>query len=398
MPKSSNAVRAVGQHEQVAAVQVAVEDAVDQRPFHEGDHPGADHGLGVDPGVAHAGGVVEAEPGHPLHHQDTARHELRMRSRDHVAVLVEVTQHGGDVEHVGRFHAEVELLDDRLGEQLDECRRVGQGGDRDAADEVGRQPRHDPQVVAHETVDGGPLDLDDDVLAGAQPRPVDLGDRRRRERRAVERLEHVLEARPEILLDGPAHVVERLGGDLVAAFLELVDQLRREQALTRRDDLAELDVGRPEVLGGQPQPARDVAATGLDRRVLPASLAPQPGDEGDGEPGDDGDHTAAGRDPCRSGELRHLRLGGGTKPCRARQPGRLVAVDDPRGVLGERRPLAVGRVRHGPQDAGICRVAIAPVGDGAITRIDGRRPTGARRGSGGGSTGPGLKVEHRRRR
>ncbi len=134
----------VGQHEQVAAVQVAVEDAVDQRALHEGDHPGADHGLGVDPGVAHAGGVVEAEPGDPLHHQDPAGHELRMRARDHVAVLAEVAQDGGDVEHVGRFHAEVELLDDRLGEQLDERRRVGQRGDRDAADEVGREPRHRP--------------------------------------------------------------------------------------------------------------------------------------------------------------------------------------------------------------------------------------------------------------
>ena len=55
----------VGQHEQVAAVQVAVEDAVDHRALHEGDHPGADHGLGVDPGVAHAGDVVEVEAARP---------------------------------------------------------------------------------------------------------------------------------------------------------------------------------------------------------------------------------------------------------------------------------------------------------------------------------------------
>ena len=132
----------VGQHEQVAAVQVAVEDAVDQRALHEGDHPGADHGLGVDPGVAHPGDVVEAEPGDPLHHEDPAGHELGMGARDHVAVLAEVAQDGGDVEHVGRFHAEVELLDDRLGEQLDEGGRVGQRGDRDATDEVGCEPRH----------------------------------------------------------------------------------------------------------------------------------------------------------------------------------------------------------------------------------------------------------------
>ena len=35
MPKSSSAVRPSAQHEQVAAVQVAVEDAVDHRAFHE---------------------------------------------------------------------------------------------------------------------------------------------------------------------------------------------------------------------------------------------------------------------------------------------------------------------------------------------------------------------------
>ena len=94
------------------------------------------------PASLHAGDVVEAEPRDPLHHQHPASHERRVGSRHDVAVLAQLTQHGGDVEHVGRLHAEVELLDDRLGEQLDERRRVGQGGDRDAADEVGREPGH----------------------------------------------------------------------------------------------------------------------------------------------------------------------------------------------------------------------------------------------------------------
>jgi hypothetical protein len=50
---------AVGQHEQVPAVQVAVEDAVDHGALHEADHAGADDRLGVDAGVLHAGDVVE---------------------------------------------------------------------------------------------------------------------------------------------------------------------------------------------------------------------------------------------------------------------------------------------------------------------------------------------------
>ncbi len=52
---------AVGEHEQVPAVEVAVEDAVDHGALHEADHPGAHDRLGVDAGVLHAGHVVELE-------------------------------------------------------------------------------------------------------------------------------------------------------------------------------------------------------------------------------------------------------------------------------------------------------------------------------------------------
>ena len=62
----------------------------------------------------------------------------------------------------------------------------------------------------------------------------------------VELLEDVVEAAAEVLLDGQAHDVERLGRHLVAALLELVDELGREQPLARRDDLPELDVARSE--------------------------------------------------------------------------------------------------------------------------------------------------------
>ena len=56
----------------------------------------------------------------------------------------------GDVEHVLGLEAEVELLDDRLGEQLDERRRVGEHGDRDPADEERGEEAHHREVVAHE--------------------------------------------------------------------------------------------------------------------------------------------------------------------------------------------------------------------------------------------------------
>ena len=102
-----------------------------------------------------------------------------MRPGDDVAGLAEVVEHRRDVEHVGGLDTEVELLDDRVGEELDERRRVGQGRDRDPPDEVRSDPRHRPQVFADQPVDVGTLHLDHDVLTGAQARRVDLGDRRR---------------------------------------------------------------------------------------------------------------------------------------------------------------------------------------------------------------------------
>ena len=130
-----------------------------------------------------------------------------------------------------RFEPEVELLDDRLREQLDQRGRVRERGDRDAADEVRREPRHRLDVLAHEPGDLRALHLDDDVLAGAQPRRVHLRDRRRRDRRALERREHVVERAAELELDDAAHVVERLGRHPVAQQLELGDELLGEEAL-----------------------------------------------------------------------------------------------------------------------------------------------------------------------
>ena len=162
----------VGQHEQVAAVQIAVEHAVDHRSFDQRDHRRAHDGLGVDTGILHAGDVVEVEPVDPLHHQHPPGDQRRVRAGHHVPGLLQLVQHHRDVDHVGRFHPEVELLDDRLGEQLDQRRRIGQRGDRDASDEVRRQPRHHPQVLAHQPGDAGALHLDDHLSrrCAASPR------------------------------------------------------------------------------------------------------------------------------------------------------------------------------------------------------------------------------------
>ena len=75
-----------------------------------------------------------------------------------------------------------------------------------------------------------------------------------------------LERPAEILLHDAAHGLEGLGRHLVAAELELLDELRREQAPPRGDDLGELDVRGAEALEGAPQAAREPAGRRARRR------------------------------------------------------------------------------------------------------------------------------------
>ena len=85
--------------------------------------------------------------------------------------LAGVGEDRGDVEHVLGLEPEVELLDDGLGEQLDQRGRVGEGGDRDAADQQRRDPAHGGEVPADQRGHVGPLDLDHHPLAGPQRAP-----------------------------------------------------------------------------------------------------------------------------------------------------------------------------------------------------------------------------------
>ena len=132
------------------------------------------------------------------------------------------------------LEAEVELLDDGLREQLHQRRRVGQRGDGDAADQAGRQPRQRGDVVAEALRDLRPLHLHHDLLAGAQPGGVHLGDGGGGDGRLVEPLEQLVERAAEVDLDHGPDVGERLGRHLVAQQLELADQLVGEEALARR--------------------------------------------------------------------------------------------------------------------------------------------------------------------
>jgi hypothetical protein len=84
---------------------------------------------------------------------------------------------------------------------------------------------------------------------------VHLGDGSGGQGFAIDGGEHVFGRSTQLFLDYLVNNGPRLGSDLISTSLEFGDQLGRENTFAGRDDLAELDIGRSEVLRGHPQPA-----------------------------------------------------------------------------------------------------------------------------------------------
>ena len=165
--------------------------------------------------------VVPRDAVEPFHHQHAPRDERRVRAGHDRGPLVGLGEHARDVEHVLRFEAEVELLDDRLREQLDERGRVRERGDRDPADEPRREPRHRRMSSRTRratcgrctfTTTSSPVRSRAACTCAIDAAAIGV---------AVEALEHVVERAAEVELHDPAHDVERLGRHPVAEQLEL---------------------------------------------------------------------------------------------------------------------------------------------------------------------------------
>ena len=240
-------------------------------------------------------------------------------------------EHAREVEHVLGLEPEVELLDDLLGEQLDERGRVGERGDRDAADEQRRQPGERAEVGPARgaatrgrwtlTTTSSPV-----TRRAAWTCAIDaaaIGSVANSENTCVERA-------PELALHDRAHVGEPLGRHLVAQLLELVDELVGEQPLERRDDLAELHVGGPEPLERAPEPAREPGP-----RAGRAPLPHVPGERARAPTiGDDPAEAGDGREPAPGEQPGHLGPGAGADPVEPAMPDQRVDA---------RRPTARGR-------------------------------------------------------
>jgi hypothetical protein len=142
------------------------------------------------------------------------------------------------------------------------------------------------------------LDLDDDLFTAVQGRVVHLRDRCRSERLVLEGLEEVAWLVAELLLEQLVHFVFVGRRDRVEQAAELAGHRFAECARAGRDDLAELDVRRPEIgerlrdlledlllerafageVGDDPRagpgylPTRGADAGGLDRQRHPVQL------------------------------------------------------------------------------------------------------------------------------
>ena len=262
MPKSSRAVR-VGKAPPVSAGSTnrfpawrspwKMPDRV--APSRKAIIPARTRAAVSTPGPAHALDVVEGQAGEALHDQHPRGDQVGVGPGHDVGALLQLGQRLGHVEHVVGLEAEVELLGDRLGEQLDQRRRVGQGGHGDAADEAGREPGHDLQVGVDPLGHRGALHLDHHPLPGAEHGAVDLGDGGGGDGVGVERSEDGVEGTAEVLLHGGDDVLGRLGRDPVPAQLELGHQRLGEQALPGGDDLEQLDVGGAQPFRRPSQPA-----------------------------------------------------------------------------------------------------------------------------------------------
>ena len=273
MPKSSSAVRPSGMHEEVAAVQVAVEDAVDHGALDEARSCPVRTTASVSMPAACMPATSSKVKPSSRSITSTRRVTSVGCGRGHdVAALAQLGEHRGDVEHVLGLEAEVELLDDRLGEQLDERGRVGRarrsGCGRRGAARATPSPRRSLRTSRR---DRRPLHLDHDLLAGAQawPRAPGRSTRPRAASRsnAANSVSSGRRGRPR---RRARTVVERLGAAPGrGSCLNSVTSSSGKRPSPRGDDLAELDVGRAEAA----RPRGAGAATGprLRRRSRPAA-------------------------------------------------------------------------------------------------------------------------------
>ena len=170
----------------------------------------------------------------------------------------------------------VELLPDRAPELVHEPLRVDEVERADTVADEARGRAHQRQVGLDLARCIRALDLDHDLLPGRQRRPVHLSDRGGRDRRLVEREERALDREPELGVDHLLDRRERNRRDVVLELAELRDDVERDDVRPGREQLAELDERRAELVEHLTQPASAVrGAILLDAAPAPLDDVPE---------------------------------------------------------------------------------------------------------------------------
>ena len=178
----------------------------------------------------------------PLEHEYTLRHVRLDHLRDDEVFIVgqESLDHFG----VGCFLDEVELRAQVLLELVRKRSRLKQLRTLGSLLEQLGCPPHERQVELDLILDPGTTNLHDHLSAALEERRVHLGDRGCRERLRVDPDEDV---GGEIVRDHALDLREGHREDLVDELAELLDVDIRQQIGPGREQLSELDVGRPEL-------------------------------------------------------------------------------------------------------------------------------------------------------
>ena len=169
----------------------------------------------------------------------------------------------------------VELEPDRAAELVDELARVDEV---ELANALARDPgrrRHQLEVGLDLARRVRTLHLDDDLGVVGQGRPVHLADRGRGDRSLVELDERLLDGEAELLADDALDVLDRDRRDVVLELAQLRDDVRRHDVGARREQLAELDERRAELVEHLAQPAAAIAVELAVRCPAPVEQVPE---------------------------------------------------------------------------------------------------------------------------
>ncbi len=169
----------------------------------------------------------------------------------------------------------VELQADGASELLHELVRVDEVELPHALARDARRRGHQPQVRLDLARRGRPLDLDDDLGVVRQRRSVHLADRGGRDRLLLEVEERLLDREAQLRLDDPLDVLHRERRDLVLELAKLDDDVRRHDVGSRREQLAELDEGRPQLVEHLAEASSPIAVGLAVGRAAPVEEVPE---------------------------------------------------------------------------------------------------------------------------